>query len=316
MRRCPVPDSWGSALAEFNPYHEPAGATRGGRPVGGQFARRPEGGGPYTEPSRPVIHTDSGPATTRPMVRYLQGPTDEEINQVLGIRDIESVARGLVAEVTDESFEIRVTLRGNGREVLLTYDGDKGTHATRYLFRDHDGSLVAYHDTLVVDEDRSGEGVARAILRGSLKTYEQIGVKEIWTYADLDVGAYAWARYGFVPTDPPKLFRAVRSRLQALVNRVITPEEYTQIMADLRPTDPTFVWRLADTRLKVSQERLAEVEPWLQEPRYDEVRKRIDRDARQGVINIGLLALVGNPWHGRFQLGDSRQRQRLKAYIG
>ena len=54
-----------------------------------------------------------------------------------------------------------------------------------------------HHDTFSLPEHLQGEGVAAQLLDKSLQEYDKLQIKEIQLSANIDVGAYAWATYGF-----------------------------------------------------------------------------------------------------------------------
>jgi len=45
-----------------------------------------------------------------------------------------------------------------------------------------------------------GHGVGKQLLAGNMDVYRKLGMKRVDVRANIDVGGYAWARYGYVPT--------------------------------------------------------------------------------------------------------------------
>lgn len=55
-------------------------------------------------------------------------------------------------------------------------------------------------DMFMIGQARQNAGLSKNILKGWLDVYESAGIKSISLTANIDVGGYAWARYGFLPT--------------------------------------------------------------------------------------------------------------------
>lgn len=67
----------------------------------------------------------------------------------------------------------------------------------RSFFLDSKGDLVVDHDLFRVPKSMQGNGFSKAIMRALYKHYKEAGVKKIVVFANIDVGGYTWARYGF-----------------------------------------------------------------------------------------------------------------------
>jgi hypothetical protein len=61
------------------------------------------------------------------------------------------------------------------------------------------GKRSAYHELFQLDEKYQGMGIAKQALRSSIDMYQRLGMGEVSLYADIDVGGYAWSKYGFLP---------------------------------------------------------------------------------------------------------------------
>jgi hypothetical protein len=46
-----------------------------------------------------------------------------------------------------------------------------------------------------------GGGIGKQVLKANVESYKEMGLNSVKVHADIDVGGYAWARYGYVPTD-------------------------------------------------------------------------------------------------------------------
>lgn len=60
---------------------------------------------------------------------------------------------------------------------------------------------IVYNDKLQIPERLQGTGINKKIFKDSLDLYKAKNVSKITLQANVDVGGYAWFRYGFVPQD-------------------------------------------------------------------------------------------------------------------
>ncbi|QIK58819.1 hypothetical protein G7050_02750 [Dysgonomonas sp. HDW5A] len=77
-------------------------------------------------------------------------------------------------------------------EIEFWCTGDNDFSLKRFFQKD-----VVFHDTLKLPEDLQGKGVSKELLQAMYKQYQNAGIKEIRIQANMDVGGYAWAKYGF-----------------------------------------------------------------------------------------------------------------------
>ena len=57
----------------------------------------------------------------------------------------------------------------------------------------------AYHSYLRIDEGERGKGSIPAMLENQINLYRKLGIEKVKLGANIDVGGYAWAKYGFLP---------------------------------------------------------------------------------------------------------------------
>src|SRR5580704_1927260 len=57
----------------------------------------------------------------------------------------------------------------------------------------------AYHGYLSVQPNARGTGAVPAMLSNQIDLYKKMGLSSVQLGANIDVGSYAWAKYGFVP---------------------------------------------------------------------------------------------------------------------
>lgn len=70
----------------------------------------------------------------------------------------------------------------------------------RSIIYDPDTRLkYAYHGYFVLPKDKQGVGVAKSILRDQVDLYKKMDLDYVKLTADVDIGSYAWGKYGFLP---------------------------------------------------------------------------------------------------------------------
>lgn len=66
----------------------------------------------------------------------------------------------------------------------------------KYDFTDREKKVVD-HAYFSLERRFQGQGVAKRMLKGSVEFYDKIGIKAIEVHANLDMGKYTWAKFGF-----------------------------------------------------------------------------------------------------------------------
>jgi hypothetical protein len=61
-------------------------------------------------------------------------------------------------------------------------------------------SKSAYSSYFVVNRENRKSDIGKNFLAGNIATYKDLGIEKVSVHADIDVGGYAWAKYGYVPT--------------------------------------------------------------------------------------------------------------------
>lgn len=144
-------------------------------------------------------------------------------------------------------------------------------------------SNTVYHDYFELVRTATGSGLGKNILRSSVDMWRHLGMKQVTLTANIDVGGYAWARYGFKPrADAWKdLKRTVRDR----VPDGISEESRAVVDAALESEDPRAIWSLADLREDVDGQ------------------------------SLGKRLLLDTKWAGELDLEDAQAVQRFEAYV-
>lgn len=109
---------------------------------------------------------------------------------------------------------------------------------------------IAHHDALSLEHDMRGSGIAKNLLANQIAAYQRLGLNAVETFADIDIGSYAWSKYGFLPADGPTwqgVARRSQKRLDDLyLKRRIDKEDFDVLSKVLESKDPRAIWDVAD----------------------------------------------------------------------
>lgn len=158
----------------------------------------------------------------------------------------------------------------NGLQSLLSYDGRK---------KDFYLNLVVLHHSL------QGKNVLKPVMTKWLDLATLLDAETISLRANLDVGGYAWAKYGFVPDYLSwiKLVETLRKDIQGLE---ISEKSLMALDAILSSNDPKGIWLIASMKEKVEG------------------------------VSLGKKLLLGKPWDGVLNLTDEDAMKIFHTYIG
>jgi hypothetical protein len=241
-----VPNSYGSAadgrvLREYNPNHEPPGSTRGG----GRFAPAPGGGASRAgETPRKIKKIEL--QGTLPGSPFNAAMAKKVLGRTMTETQVAQLAEDMLRDAEGVSFNVKVSTRrtvvydnaGKSAEkemVVIKFVGEDGdptshnpeTHPTslvRAFYRDGD-KLIVQHSAF--EKNRAlPAGYGKDVLRSHMLTYEKLGVDRIETHANIDVGAYAWAKYGFAAANPGELGRDLEKLVDKWHGRTATDRDF------------------------------------------------------------------------------------------
>jgi hypothetical protein len=139
---------------------------------------------------------------------------------------------------------------------------------------------VAQHDVFELPNDLQGKGFAKQFMRNSLDFYDHLGLKKMEVGANIDVGGYAWARYGFVPTKKSwnELRNGPYAGLRRNTKRVYGENVPANVKTLLASEDPKTIRKIA-------------------------------------ALPEGKELLKGTSWHGEFDLNDKAAYKVLRMYV-
>lgn len=137
-------------------------------------------------------------------------------------------------------------------------------------------------------EEDQGKGVLKKLLNDMSTLWEQLGVEKVTLSANIDMGAYAWGKYGWVPKQDSwdilrKNFLPIRI---APLKGNIPDKTYTTIQTLIEMDNPKALWQLVDLTEQHNGE------------------------------SIGKYLLRGQYWQGILDINDTQAITRFKSSIG
>ena len=163
--------------------------------------------------------------------------------------------------------------------VNLSYVGrnEKGElfELTRNFLIQGDERIVM-HSSFKLPEGIQGKGISKNIMKELFRQYEKMGIDSIQLYANIEVGGYAWAKYGF---------SAVKEEAEFIIDNALNDEliskiEYNTIKELIGKHETLFPMNIIAN------------------------------------MNKGKDILLGSWWNGFFDMKDKKQLVYLKDYMG
>jgi hypothetical protein len=110
-----------------------------------------------------------------------------------------------------------MALSGSGNSVDINGEiAGKGAQSgvmvgtfTRQIDLDRKSAYSAYFR---LNKSATKSDIGKQMLAGNIETYERLGIEKVGVTANIDVGGYAWAKYGYVPTQDA--WNSLRGKLQ------------------------------------------------------------------------------------------------------
>jgi hypothetical protein len=213
----------------------------------------------------------------------------------------------------------------------LQEDGKDIGEYQRTLDLKNDSAYSAY---FVLKKGERGSGVGKTLLKSNVAMYQKLGFDKVTVSANIDVGGYAWAKYGYVPTPSSwsSLSSDIRDKLTNDGDRArhtasgsgYTPESWDQISehdqsqietAWMRSTHDEFVdsevqnWRDSGQALEDAKTSLAENdardESWAKAALEEWRNGRDDEGAGIPFTNEQILDAVSIDYSSRYGDGNS-----------
>ena len=262
---------------KYNPFHHPAGAPGS---IGGQFAPADGRGG-----GSGVVTSRDFDAIPNLLLADYDGKLEERWNDLIGEKPgpfIKSLTEG----IDDEEASTTIisgseNIFGDDQyEYLEIATAGNYHNYSFHIYKDENGNKVVTEPSIIVDQKAKQGLVAmgRRLLRNSFDAFQRINVRRAEFIATLNMGGYAWAKYGCVPD------RAEWNELRGDIKRYNLPKlDHTTSMIARKILDnpnPKAIWVLADMR------------------------------------GTGKRLLAGSSWKGSLDITDTQAMRRFRRYVG
>ena len=167
----------------------------------------------------------------------------------------------------------------------------------------------ARHEFLEIVESSRGSGFVKQMTANQVEAYRKFGIEKVSLLADIDVGSYAWAKYGWLPKAQDwqdKVAWSLRERLGQLTRQGLVDNETEAIIrAHLNSPDPRAIWRISDSNTAFDPSK------WTYTGTYG---RRYLSDPKTNTV--GKAMLIGKSWGGDLMLNSAEQMERFDHYVG
>lgn len=186
------------------------------------------------------------------------------------------------------SISIQATIHRNGKKI---------GHVTRVYRRQADGTLIAVHASLGLSKKEQGSRFSRELNGRLIAWYRRSGVDHVKVHANVDVGGYAWAAYGYDFQDD----RAVAKWLAgARWTLRLWKDPANQ---DLRKLLPKLTDAERREQIKLLEDLLdvADVVRPVSAYEISQLGRKLGQKGKTAMW-IGKVIMLGTDWHGVLQL--------------
>lgn len=147
------------------------------------------------------------------------------------------------------------------------------------------------HSLFVLDAGTRGTGQAKAFLARSVEAYQHLDLDHVSVHANIDVGGYAWLKYGFEPDDLTGRHLAAYAREQA---------DRMHAAGAIDAATHGHVMRMLNTR---DFQAAADFKG----------SHKIEFGGK--TQSLGKHLFVGSNWHGKFDLRSRFAMARFRSYV-
>lgn len=124
---------------------------------------------------------------------YVSGVNANEYKQAMGNFNIEQLDSDITSLSNKYGIKIQSKeLSSYFGETKIEYVGDNDFRLTRSF-----SNKTVFHETFKIPENIQGKGYAREVFKSLYEQYKNAGIENIELTANMTIGGYAWAKYGF-----------------------------------------------------------------------------------------------------------------------
>lgn len=281
--------------------------------------------------------TPAYPAKTREEHMSDFAKAKEEYGVVVGESVVDFMIRkcpaATVYDVCKAMFGEPNTDTGDGRKIWLNGDtitasqnggSIHGAPLNRLTRQFKFGDGYVYHDYLMMKPSSQGGGATKKLFTESIPLYEKMGFKKVKVYANIDVGAAIWSRYGFKSyetMDQSSWDRFLSNRISRVKNlerSISRLDEFDSLhQAELQGVINLLEGfkqsgYFSDYPAMVCSLTVPNVEALFQE----QLRQYCSGAKPNLKLNIGKMLMWGNGYIGELDLSDRKSYNRMARYVG
>lgn len=235
----------------------------------------------------------------------------EVLRAFLGTTGLHNHNMSQLAINLDETGK-KISVATHGEEDSIDVHGARATALSRFI---HMGDpKYVEHSLLKLESSDQGGGVVKKMYKACVPLYDKLGLKHITLCANIDGGAYAWAKYGFEYFDATER----KNHLQEIKQAIFTQTKGKKLTADAQDE--------LDSITKVIESKGTGKTVWsladMQTPALDQqFKSTISKTFKKNGNFMKLLFLgkdgKGSRWSGKMGLeAKSPSRARLAKYVG
>lgn len=240
------------------------------------------------EPVAPVAPVAQPYALTPEKIQKLEAKgikfegEPEDINSTMGGFNFEEFDDDIMKMLKANGItNVKRSVQNFGSSTVIMEYRSIGEDARKFrlnrIFRKSGDLGSVEHDLFVLDTSLQGTGISKKTFQSLYKQYNAAGITKIDVHANINVGGYTWAKYGFEPVgDAESLYRECRQNVAAYHGE--NSAEYKDLMTILNSDDPTKLNKIANTK-------------------------------------YGKKALLGSDWYGTINLKNNTQRKIFEDYL-
>jgi len=205
----------------------------------------------------------------------------------------------------------KVTVAGGGSSLVY---GAPVTQIQRTF--DFGPRKDVHHDYLKLQLNARGGGVVKKLFKASFPLYERMGMKSASVYANLDGGAYAWAKYGFRVADAsvPSVVNTARRRLG--VFRIGKTEVDSSTATPEMHKEAAGIHKLISSLARASKVPKSEKLWMLVDAKTPALDAHFKSRFSPGTGTLVKHLMANNNWSGGLEMKDLKAYNRLRTYVG
>lgn len=216
-----------------------------------------------------------------------------EFNGIVGGLDLARLGSTMQAELKAANIDIKSMRIGSRRGgVSINISGELADKTIdeasrrfvieRTFTQNRQGERVVSHDYFKVPPSLQGAGLSKKIFTTYYTEYKAAGIELIEVGANLNIGGYTWAKYGFSATNQAEVNGVLANLTKGSATFAATKAEMQKVV--------TAFYDANSTNTPFPMDRLANI---------------------PGAKNL----LLGTDWHGSIRLSDAPRRAIFEAYL-